>query len=57
MVSILDILTLTTAASWAIYGLVLQWSHDKSKTRSCAEKFAEQVFPLIAANLGLAQPG
>ncbi len=45
--------TAATAASWAVYGLVLQWSHDKSKKRPSAEKFAEQVLPLISANLGL----
>jgi hypothetical protein len=42
--------TAATAASWAIYGLVLQWSHDKSKKRPPAETFAEQVLPLITAN-------
>ena len=41
--------TAATAASWAIYGLVLQWSHDKSKKRPPAETFAEQVLPLITA--------
>jgi AcrR family transcriptional regulator len=45
--------TAATAASWAIYGLSLQWSHDKSKKHPSAEKFAEQVLPLVAANLGL----
>ncbi len=48
--------TAATAASWAIYGLALQWSHEKSKKRPSAEKFAEQIFPLIAANLRLAEP-
>jgi AcrR family transcriptional regulator len=45
-----------TAASWAIYGLALQWSRDKSKERSNVEAYVEQVLPLIAANLRLAQP-
>jgi AcrR family transcriptional regulator len=45
-----------TAASWAIYGLALQWSRDKSKERSTVEAYVEQVLPLIAANLRLAQP-
>ena len=45
-----------TAASWAIYGLALQWSRNKSKTRPSATLFAEQVLPLIAANLGLMLP-
>jgi AcrR family transcriptional regulator len=48
----LDSKTAATAASWAIYGLVLQWSRDKSKNRPSAEQFAEQIFPLIAVNLG-----
>ena len=44
------------AASWAIYGLVLQWSHEKSKKRLSAEKFAEQILPLIALSLSMKQP-
>jgi AcrR family transcriptional regulator len=43
--------TAAIAASWAIYGLALQWSHDNSKKRPSAEKFAEQVLPLIAPTL------
>ena len=43
-----------TAASWAIYGLALEWSRDKK--HDPVDAFAEQVLPLIAANLGLAQP-
>ena len=43
-----------TAASWAIYGLALQWSHDKKRHPS--ESYAERVLPIIAANLGMAQP-
>lgn len=46
----------STAASWAIYGLALQWSLDKSKKRVSAEKFAGQVLPLIAGNLRLMEP-
>ncbi len=49
--------TAATAASWAIYGLALQWSHDKSKKRPSAEKFADQVLQLVAANLGLGRRG
>ncbi len=45
----------STAASWAIYGLAIQWSHDKNKKRPSAEKFADEVLPLIAANLRLMQ--
>ncbi|HSJ89235.1 MAG TPA: TetR/AcrR family transcriptional regulator [Anaerolineales bacterium] len=44
-----------TAASWAIYGLADQWSHDKNKKRPSVEEFSEQVLPLIAGNLSLTQ--
>ena len=50
-----DINTAATAASWAIYGLVLQWTREKEAERLSAEQFADQIFPLIAANLQLAQ--
>jgi AcrR family transcriptional regulator len=43
-----------TAASWAIYGLALEWSRDKKHIP--VDIFAEQVLPLIAANLRLAEP-
>jgi AcrR family transcriptional regulator len=46
----------STAASWAIYGLADQWAHDKNKKRPTAEKYADQVMPLIAGNLRLMQP-
>lgn len=49
--STIDPKTAATAASWAVYGLALQWSHDKSRKRLSAEKFAEQVLPLIAPSL------
>ena len=42
-----------TAASWAIYGLAMQWIREKSKKRPSAEDFAEQVLPLISGNLRL----
>ncbi len=45
----------STAASWAIYGLAIQWSHDKNKKRPSAEKFTDEVLPLIAGNLRLIQ--
>jgi len=45
--------TAATAASWAIYGLALQWSHAKEGRN--AETFADEVLPLAAANLQLAQ--
>ena len=51
----IDTNTAATAASWAIYGLVLQWNREKEAERPSAEQFADQVFPLIAANLQLAQ--
>jgi AcrR family transcriptional regulator len=51
----IDAKTAAIAASWAVYGLVSQWSHEKESERPPAEQFAEQVFPLIAANLQLAQ--
>ena len=54
--STIDPKTAATAASWAIYGLVLQWNHDKSKKKASAEEFADRVLPLIAVNLRLAQP-
>ena len=52
----IDAKTAATAASWAVYGLVLQWVHEKDTERIPAEQFADQVFPLIAANLQVAQP-
>ncbi|HAF60895.1 MAG TPA: TetR/AcrR family transcriptional regulator [Anaerolineaceae bacterium] len=42
-----------TAASWAIYGLALQWSNDKQHTN--AEFFTEQISPQIQAILQLNQ--
>jgi AcrR family transcriptional regulator len=41
-----------TAASWAIYGLATEWS--RSKRMPPVEQYAEEVLPLVAANLGLA---
>jgi len=43
-----------TAASWAIYGLALEWTRDKKHPP--VDAFAEQVLPLIATNLRLTQP-
>lgn len=45
----------STAISWAIYGLAIQWSHDKNKKRPSAEKFSDEVLPLIVGNLQLLQ--
>jgi AcrR family transcriptional regulator len=46
----------STAASWAIYGLAMQWAHDKNRKRPSAEKFTDEVLPLIAGNLRLMEP-
>jgi len=46
--------TSATAASWAIYGLAMQWNREK-KNQS-AESFADEVLPLAAANLRFAEP-
>ena len=46
----------STATSWAIYGLAVQWSRDKSRKRPAVEKFTDEVLPLIAGNLRLIQP-
>ncbi len=43
--------TAATAASWAIYGLALQWS--RAKQPGPVEEYAAEVLPLIAANLNL----
>jgi len=42
----------TTAASWAIYGLAAEWS--RSKRMPPVEQYANEVLPLVEANLGLA---
>jgi AcrR family transcriptional regulator len=42
-----------TAASWAIYGLATQWNH--SQQPKAVDVFADEVLPLIAANLGITQ--
>jgi AcrR family transcriptional regulator len=41
-----------TAASWAIYGLATEW--NRNKRMPPLEQYADEVFPLVAANLGLA---
>jgi AcrR family transcriptional regulator len=46
----------STAASWAIYGLADHWANDRNKKRLSAEKYTDQVLPLIAGNLRLMQP-
>ncbi len=47
--------TAATAGSWAIYGLVSQWNHANG-ARS-AVKFADEVLPLVTANLQIASRG
>ncbi len=46
--------TAAVAASWAVYGLALQWSHEKKRTP--VEAFADRAQPRIAAILGLQRP-
>ncbi len=46
--------TAAIVASWALYGLALQWSHDKK--RPPVEQYADQALPLIAASLGMGEP-
>lgn len=43
--------TAATAASWAIYGLAQQWSRNKN--RPPADIFADDVLPIVTANLSI----
>ncbi len=43
--------TAATAASWAIYGLALQWSYAKQPQP--LDEFASEVIPLVISNLKL----
>jgi AcrR family transcriptional regulator len=45
--------TAAVAASWAIYGLALQWSHAKQPVP--VDAYAAEVLPLVAANLNLSE--
>ena len=47
-----DLKTVTTAASWSLYGLILQWNQDKKKKKPSADQFADQILPLIMVILG-----
>lgn len=47
--------TAAVAASWAIYGLALQWS--RTKDPGPVEEYAARVLPIIVANLSLASSG
>jgi AcrR family transcriptional regulator len=46
-----DLQMTATAASWAIYGLALEWSHQKKRPQ--AETFSDQVLPILAGILGI----
>lgn len=46
--------TAATAGTWALYGLALQWVHDKKRVP--VEKYARGVMPLVASNLKLKEP-
>lgn len=46
--------TSATATSWAIYGLAMHWNRDKKNQP--AEAFADEVLPLVAANLNMLTP-
>ena len=48
-----DVKTAAIAASWAIYGLALEWGHDKK--RSSSERFADGILPRIEGILGFDQ--
>ena len=41
----------STAASWALYGLAVEW--NRAKRMPPLEEYADQVLPLLVANLGL----
>lgn len=43
------------ATTWAIYGLALEWG--QTKNRPTAEQYADQILPMIMANLRLKQDG
>ena len=45
--------TIGIAASWAIYGLALEWNHDKK--RPTVDEFAHNITPMINAILGVLQ--
>ncbi|HEX8992285.1 MAG TPA: TetR family transcriptional regulator [Anaerolineales bacterium] len=47
--------TAATASSWAIYGLVLQWSHARQPRP--VDEFAAEALPLVAPMLNLSLAG
>lgn len=42
------------AGSWALYGLALDWNHNKK--RSPVEQFAKEIMPILDSIMGLEQP-
>ena len=44
------------AASWAMYGLALQWNRDKRKDKMSADQFADEIFPLVVPKSCLTNP-
>jgi hypothetical protein len=48
-----DVKTAAIAASWAIYGLALEWGHNKK--RSSSERFADGILTRIEGILGFDQ--
>jgi hypothetical protein len=51
MGTIIDSKMAAIVTSWAVYGLALQWYHDKN--HPTAETYADQILPLIIPNLHL----
>ncbi len=49
-----DLSMTATAASWAIYGLALEWSHQKKRPQ--VETYSEQILPILAGILGITPP-
>ena len=41
-----------TATSWAIYGLALEWSHQKKRPQ--VETYSDQILPILTVILGIA---
>jgi AcrR family transcriptional regulator len=44
------------AASWTIYGLALQYNHDKDLQKQSPQEFAYQVLPFVQDSLHLTAP-
>ena len=50
----IDPVIAATAASWVVYGLAQEWSHEKN--RPAAEEYVGRILPIVLANLRLKQP-